>query len=65
MASEPNSCLWVFRAGMGFILLASLLFLLGFATTDWHDDGTESWGLWEKCAGAYCNHHSADDLPGE
>ncbi|XP_005104345.1 leucine-rich repeat extensin-like protein 5 [Aplysia californica] len=65
MASEskPKGYLWVFRAGIGFILLAALLFLLGFCTTNWHDDDVTSWGLWEKCEGASCSSITSDSLP--
>ncbi|GFO02389.1 hypothetical protein PoB_002889400 [Plakobranchus ocellatus] len=62
-SSTTQKWLWVFRAGMGLILLATLLFLLGFFTKMWFDDHTVHYGLWRVCTGSVCKDVKTEDLP--
>ncbi|RUS91331.1 hypothetical protein EGW08_000945 [Elysia chlorotica] len=62
-SASTQNWLWVFRVGAGFLLLASLLFLLGFFTKMWYDDNSVHYGLWRVCTGAVCEDIDSDDLP--
>ncbi|KAK3772157.1 hypothetical protein RRG08_013703 [Elysia crispata] len=62
-SATTQNWLWVFRVGAGFLLLASLLFLLGFFTKMWYDNNNIHYGLWRVCTGAVCEDIDSDELP--
>ncbi|XP_055874853.1 uncharacterized protein LOC106057872 isoform X1 [Biomphalaria glabrata] len=55
MSCRSDAWLWIFRTGVGLILLASLLFLIGFATNNWSSQSGIKFGLWETCSGLQCS----------